>query len=641
MLTGRDPLAFNPAVLIVEPMKTNASKIPDPKEIEKEISEFLSKKFGGNVKMVTQAIIPQAAAAPAEPKTSGPPSAEIEFDLKPADLISYLDTYIVKQDYAKAVLATKICTHFNRIQRARHKKADDKAEIVGRIKNNVLLLGPTGVGKTYMIKLIADKIGVPFVKGDATKFSETGYVGGDVEDLVRDLVREADDDLERAQYGIIYIDEVDKIAGSPNRIGVDVSRTGVQRALLKPMEETEVDLKVPHDPVTMFQELERYRKTGDRQKRSINTKNILFIMSGAFAPLGEIVRKRVIAQGIGFGAALKSDAEDDDLLQQVTSEDLIKFGFESEFVGRLPVRAVFQRLTRQDLSEILQNPNNPVILGKKLDFDAYGIDLKFSVEALDELAAWAHHEQTGARGLVSAVEKALLPFETRLPSAEIKKFPVTLDVVKQPEEAWQQLCDPTHHDTVMEKFNALVTAEQQAITTYLTQRSDAYFQRHGLTATSTRREVAARLYSSNIMDLDKIMIRLKKAYTRIKRAEQDFYKAHAINILLKEDAVDWILLRHARAGGPSLDALLHQLLKDLDHGLKLIREKTGRSRFSLSSHALADPEAFIGQLIKQDLGSITPQMELPEASPSPPASVTPELPRESTRENDPQSPSDP
>ena len=377
-------------------MKPDNTKIPDPKEIEKEIGDFLSKKFGGNVKMVTQAFIPQPAAAREEAAKAQAPPTKIDFDLKPAELIAYLDTYIVKQAYAKAVLATKICTHFNRIQRTRRQGDPLETEIVGRIKNNVLLLGPTGVGKTYMIKLIADKIGVPFIKGDATKFSETGYVGGDVEDLVRDLVREADDDIERAQYGIIYIDEVDKIAGSRNLIGADVSRSGVQRALLKPMEETEVDLKVPHDPVAMFQELERYRKTGNRQKRSVNTKNILFIMSGAFAPLGEIVRKRVLDQGIGFGAALKSDTHSDDLLAHVSSQDLIEFGFETEFVGRLPVRAVFERLTQADLLAILKNPNNPVILSKKLDFAAYGIDIKFSESALAELARRAYGEQTGA-----------------------------------------------------------------------------------------------------------------------------------------------------------------------------------------------------------------------------------------------------
>jgi ATP-dependent Clp protease ATP-binding subunit ClpX len=211
--------------------------------------------------------------------------------------------------------------------------------MVGQIKNNVLMLGPTGVGKTYMIKLIASRIGVPFVKGDATKFSETGYVGGDVEDLVRDLVREADGDIELAQYGIIYIDEIDKIASSRNMIGADVSRTGVQRALLKPMEETEVDLKVPHDPISMMQESNVSAKPAAEKQRQ--HRNILFIMSGAFGDLNPTSSRQTIPmtspsgsvptptrQGYGNAFAAKSAPK--------TSS---QYGFESEFVGRLPVRA--------------------------------------------------------------------------------------------------------------------------------------------------------------------------------------------------------------------------------------------------------------------------------------------------------------
>ena len=308
-------------------MNERTEKIPDPKELEKEISEFLAKKFKSNVKVVSPVVLPQELAVDQTEKPSRK-EKKIDFDLRPEELIAYLDQYIVKQDNAKAILATKICTHFNRIKRAQT-TPDQISDMVGRIKNNVLMLGPTGVGKTYIIKLIANKIGVPFVKGDATKFSETGYVGGDVEDLVRDLVREADDDIELAQHGIIYIDEIDKIAGSRNHIGADVSRTGVQRALLKPLEETEVDLKVPHDPISMLQEIERYRKTGERHKRTVNTKNILFIMSGAFFDLPEIIRRRVSEQGIGFGAQLSQPDKDTDYLQHVRSEDLIKYGFES------------------------------------------------------------------------------------------------------------------------------------------------------------------------------------------------------------------------------------------------------------------------------------------------------------------------
>ena len=228
--------------------------LPDQKELEKEIGDYLSRKYGSQVKIISTGLFP-SSQPDGEKKTKVAKESELtfNFDLKPEELVAYLDEYVVKQDEAKAVLATKICTHFNRI-RLEHKSGRHAS--AGQIKSNVLLIGPTGVGKTYLIKLIARKIGVPFVKGDATKFSETGYVGGDVEDLVRDLVREADDSIEKAQCGIIYVDEIDKIAASPHRIGADVSRTGVQRAFLKPMEETEVELKVPHDPISQIEAME-------------------------------------------------------------------------------------------------------------------------------------------------------------------------------------------------------------------------------------------------------------------------------------------------------------------------------------------------------------------------------------------------
>ena len=338
-------------------------RIPSQKELEKELSDYLSKKYGDRIKIVSPLLFPQSYPDKTgeDEKTYVKKSGTPAFDMKPEELDSYLSGYVVKQDNAKGVLSTKVCTHFNRIQSLNNRTKKQNPFSVGMIKNNILMIGPTGVGKTYLIKLITQKIGVPFVKGDATKFSETGYVGGDVEDLVRDLVYEADDDISLAENGIIYIDEIDKIASGQNIIGHDVSRTGVQRALLKPMEETDVDLKVPHDPISQIQAIEHYRRTGKREKRVVNTKNILFIMSGAFEGLIDIIKKRLKLQGIGFEADIHSSEIDLDILKEVRAQDLIGFGFESEFVGRLPVIVVLDELKKDDLVEILKNPNNPII----------------------------------------------------------------------------------------------------------------------------------------------------------------------------------------------------------------------------------------------------------------------------------------
>ena len=278
----------------------------DIDEIQKDISEYVSKKYGIKFKVAGFGTVPEAAREKGEgaAKESKNDIASIHFNMKPGELKAYLDEYMVRQDEAKQVLATKICTHFNRIKRFELNRRKKRPDTVGEIKNNIIMIGPTGVGKTFLVKLIANKIGVPFVKGDATKFSETGYVGGDVEDLVRDLVHEAKGNIELAQYGIIYLDEVDKLAASRNLVGPDVSRSGVQRALLKPMEETEVELKVPHDPISQMEAVQEYQRTGKREKKKINTKHILFIMSGAFNGLTEIVKKRLHKKGIGFGAEM-------------------------------------------------------------------------------------------------------------------------------------------------------------------------------------------------------------------------------------------------------------------------------------------------------------------------------------------------
>ena len=571
-------------------------KFPDPKELEKELGDFLAKKFGGSVKLATPIAVPQSEMGETVEQPV-PKSTELHLDLKPEELVAYLDQYIIKQDRAKAILATKICTHFNRI-RHRQTSGDKISDMVGSIKNNILMLGPTGVGKTYMIRLIAHKIGVPFVKGDATKFSETGYVGGDVEDLVRDLVREADGDIERAQYGIIYIDEIDKIASAHSMIGADVSRTGVQRALLKPMEETEVDLKVPHDPISMLQEIERFRKTGQRDRSAVNTKNILFIMSGAFSGLDKIIKKRISDQAIGFGASFTKPQDEVDILRRVKSEDLISFGFESEFVGRLPVRAVFEHLTEEDLYTILQNPNNPIILGKKLDFAAYGIGIKFGGDALALLSQKASEESTGARGLVSAVEHALLSFEKRLPSTNVKRLAISREVIEEPEKWIARLENEPKHPEVAAVYEKISAEEKARLMAYLNEKKSHLSSKFGLPLTLARIDLIAEYYSDHSTDINGALEKFTHFYEQIKTMEMQFLKKNGINIVFEEDAIDQ-LFEQWRHSAADLDAIYKKLSSDLEYGLKLVREKTGRSRFFLTRHALESPEAFISQLLKE------------------------------------------
>ncbi|MGM0453678.1 MAG: AAA family ATPase [Thermodesulfobacteriota bacterium] len=578
-------------------MKTRNTSIPNPKEIEKEISDFLYKKYGDQVKVVSPIVMPRQERSD-DTANGGNEKRSIHFDLKPEELIAYLDQYIIRQDEAKQTLATKICTHFNRIRHQEDNRETD-SEFSGRIKNNIIMIGPTGVGKTYIIKLIAQKLGVPFVKGDATKFSETGYVGGDVEDLVRDLVRESDNDIELAQYGIVYVDEIDKIASSQSQFGADVSRTGVQRALLKPMEETEVEMKVPHDPISMIQEVEQFRKTGKREKRTINTKNILFIVSGAFSQLPEIINKRTTDQGIGFGAKIGDKPDESTILSRTKAEDLVEYGFESEFIGRLPVRSVFERLSKDDLFEILKNPNNPIILSKRLDFATYGIDIRFADDAIDILARRAYEENTGARGLVSVIEAALIPFETRLPSTNIKRFPVTAEVLEKPEQTLSQWLSGTGADYRHSEFERVAEQTRNTVIDYIHQNRKKLSEQYGLPLSVYRIGRIADYYFGCEVEIGAAIQKIKFYYDQIKRIEIDFYNRHDINIVLEEDAIDYIselMANHSL----NIDQIYHKLSDDFEYGLKLLREKTGKNRFFISKHALMNPETFLDRLITNE-----------------------------------------
>jgi ATP-dependent Clp protease ATP-binding subunit ClpX len=581
-------------------MPDSEDKIPDQKELEKELNDYLGKKYGDRIRLVVPMLFPkqQTEEPPKDEKEGGAPKKKIHFDLKPEELEAFLNDYIIRQESAKEILATKICTHFNRIKFTEMTRRKNRYEGVGHIKNNILMIGPTGVGKTYLIKLIAKKIGVPFVKGDATKFSETGYVGGDVEDLVRDLVYEAEGDLESAQYGIIYVDEIDKIASSNNLVGPDVSRTGVQRALLKPMEETEIDLKVSHDPISQLEAIEHYRKTGKREKRTINTRHILFIMSGAFNGLEEIVKKRLSRDGIGFRAEIRSKDEEAEYLSQVKAEDLIAYGFESEFIGRLPVTAVLERLEVEDLYAVLRNPNNPIILGKKTDFKSYGIDVQFEEEALHALAVKAHEEKTGARGLVSAIEKVLLKFEKRLPSTEIRSLVVTSAVVENPERELERLLRNASSPEIREKFEMLQSREKRVLKESIRNREGDFRRRYGMALSAFRVDLIAQRMIEKGVDVNTVFEEIAEVQAQVDEFEISFARRHGLQIQFQEEAVCRIT-ELALEGDEKASALCSRLSKDYEHGMKLIREKTGRSEFLLPREAVDDPEKYLNRAIRE------------------------------------------
>ncbi|UCG11304.1 MAG: AAA family ATPase [Deltaproteobacteria bacterium] len=585
-------------------MADEGQKIPDQKDLEKELSEYLSKKYGARIKIVSPLMLPKSAEEKEEGEgTSGNEAVnKIQFDLKPEELEAYLDEYVIKQDDAKAILATKVCTHFNRIKHELETNRAQDPTVVGRIKNNIIMAGPTGVGKTYVVKLIANRLGVPFVKGDATKFSETGYVGGDVEDLVRDLVHEANDDIEVAQYGIIYVDEIDKIASSHNLIGPDVSRTGVQRALLKPMEETEVDLKVPHDPISQIQAIEQYRKTGKREKRVVNTRNILFIVSGAFNGLTEIIKKRVKKQGIGFGADLPSKEEEKHYLKLTKSEDLMQYGFESEFVGRLPVVAVFDELSRDDLFAILKNPKNPVVSAKKADFRAYGIDIRFEDEALRMLAEGAHEERTGARGLVSVLEKAVLPFEKKLPSTDIRVFVVTPEVVNNPKGMVEQLLENPDGPEYLERYQNALAQDKTAAMQAVMDKKVHYSQKYGAAFTEARIDLVVSWHLFSGSEVEGLFDRVLAMIGEVRSFESDFADKHGIRIKFAEDATDEILQKAVNDKKTVL-TICSQVSEDYDYALRLVMDKTGQQEFVITREAIKDPNGFIDDMIKRSYGT--------------------------------------